>query len=268
MENVTFTHKVSKGSKFNQIYIPKERERYFEVGDLVEIKLLEKKVKLYYSNNLNKQGKLSEFKEDLIRKIFSFLSKYKEIEQIFVFGSFLTKKLDYNDIDIMLLVEKESEKFDKEIYLSLSDKFNLKFHLISIKKDNLKESLKISPLTRSMLYYYISNKEYEIPEKTEIDINHIRYLLMFPEDLLKFNLDSSEIYYNNLRKLLTIESFLNGKDIDPKKLDTLLLEFIDEELLNDIKKNAPIEKDELKTIKNFIRQKLKLIMSLLKNGKK
>ena len=34
MENVKFVHKVSRGSKFNQVYIPKENEKEFEPGEL------------------------------------------------------------------------------------------------------------------------------------------------------------------------------------------------------------------------------------------
>ena len=64
MEEIVFEKKVSKGSKFNQIYIPKEMESIVEVGDLVQIKLLEKHKALYYKN----QKKLPDFKEYLINK--------------------------------------------------------------------------------------------------------------------------------------------------------------------------------------------------------
>ena len=37
-----FEHKVSRGSKFNQIYIPTDKEKEFEPGDLVEVRLLKK----------------------------------------------------------------------------------------------------------------------------------------------------------------------------------------------------------------------------------
>ena len=42
-----FIHKISKGSRFNQIYIPKEASN-FEVGDIVKVILLGKKQELYY----------------------------------------------------------------------------------------------------------------------------------------------------------------------------------------------------------------------------
>src|SRR3989344_8304572 len=101
-----FVHKISQGSKFNQIYVPREAEKEFEVGDLVEVKLLKKKIGLYYSQ---KSIELSKFKGKLINEIFAFLSENKKIKQVFIFGSFLTKKIDYNDIDILVIAEKEDE---------------------------------------------------------------------------------------------------------------------------------------------------------------
>src|SRR3989338_9269341 len=49
-----FEHKISQGSRFNQIYIPKEMEEIFEVGDIVQVRLLKKKEQLHYSKTLKK----------------------------------------------------------------------------------------------------------------------------------------------------------------------------------------------------------------------
>ncbi len=68
MEKLKFIHRVSKGTRFNQIYIPLQMHNHFEAGDLVEVTLLEKKDSLYYSKHLNK---LNEFKENLIKKIYN-----------------------------------------------------------------------------------------------------------------------------------------------------------------------------------------------------
>ena len=77
MEAQTFTHKVSRGSRYNQIYIPKNMADFFDVGDIVEIKLIEKKESLHYSKNLRELGKLGEFKEGIIKSSFS-LQKREE----------------------------------------------------------------------------------------------------------------------------------------------------------------------------------------------
>jgi len=260
-----FIHQVSKGSRFNQIYIPKSVEKEFEVGDIVEVRLLKKENKLYYSQNLKK---LSEFKENLIKQIFTFLSKFREIKQIFIFGSFLTKKLDYNDIDILVIVNKEDNSLEKIINEEIIEEFNLKFHLIVSEEDRNIESLKISPILRSMFYYYVSNKKFLMPKEILINENHLKNLLMMPEDLLKVRFPLGKVYYDSLRKLITLEYFLKNDEIAPDKIDSELIGLINAEKLKILKENRNVESYLLKEIRSIIKEKLALIHKLIKYGKK
>ena len=156
-----FEHKVSKGSRFNQIYIPKEMESIFEVGDVVKVKLLKKRNGLFYSKGLQKIG---EFKEKLVKDVFSFFGNFHNIKQVFVVGSFLVGKIDYKNIDLIIIINKKSKDLEEKIYNCIIQKFQLKFHLIIIQEDHFSNLLKICPLTKSMFYYYISNKKFEIME--------------------------------------------------------------------------------------------------------
>jgi len=261
MQNVTkFIHRVSKGSRFNQIYVPKEYEQVFQEGDIVQVMLLEKRTKLYYSKNLKK---LSEFKEKLIKDIFSELSTFKEIKQVFIFGSFLTKNVDYNDIDVLVLNDKDIEE---TVYNSLIKKFNLKFHVIAIDDKNLKKVLEICPLVRSMLYRFVSNKPFIVQKDTRIDRNHIRFLLMLPEDLLEIELDS-KMFYEAIRRLTCIEYFLEDNEIAPDKIDGVLSKTLDNLLLERIKKDEQINNKNIAELRTIIKHKLKKIKGLLKNGK-
>lgn len=258
-----FIHTISKGSRFNQIYIPKVYEKMFDVGDLVEISLIEKK-KIFYSNSANK---LSSFKEEIIRKIFSFLSSYKEIKKVFIFGSFLTKNTDYKDIDILILIDNENEKFEKNVFHSLSNNINLNFHLISLHNDRFNESMKNNPLMRNIVYFSISNKEFVKLPDIEINEKIISYELMFPEDILDVEVSSAMIY-NSLRRVILIENFLNKKDILPQEIDKIISNLIDKELYENIKKDIPISKNKEVEIKNIIRKKIKEFHKIIKNGKK
>ncbi len=257
-----FVHKVSKGSRFNQIYVPKEYEKDFEVGDIVEVRLVEKKNKIYYSRNLKK---LPEFKEKIITDIFNFLSNNKKIEQIIVFGSFLTKDIDYSDIDVLVFSETESED---EVYRELIKNLKLKFHVLSVRKEVFMRTLEICPITRSMVYYFVSNKMFDIPNKYAINQNHLRFLLMMPEDLLKVKLNEGKVYYNSLRKLVTIENFLNGNETDPAKIDEELYKVIEKRKIDALRNNWKIEGNFLKEIERIIKSKLKIIYNLLQNGEK
>jgi len=256
-----FEHRVSKGSRFNQIYIPKEMQSVFEVGDIVKVKLLKKKNEIYHSKNLQRLG---EFKEKLIKEIFSHLITFPNIKQIFIVGSFLTEKIDYKDIDLVIITNQKQENLEKKIYNYLIKEFPLKFHIVIIPKNSFLNLLKICPLTRSMFYYYISNKKFDLPLNTTIDKNHIKFLLMMPEDLLKI-IANSRSFYDNLRRLITIKQFLENKSLNPTEINAKLKSLLGEFLYSQIKNNEPINKEILKNLRSIIRINLKEIQKNLKN---
>ena len=256
MEYIKFIHKVSKGSRFNQIYVPKEMEQHFQSGDIVEVTLIERKSNLHYSKGLSK---LNRFKENLVKDIFLELKKFKEISQIFIIGSFLTQKQDYNDIDIVLISDKDIEK---EVYKSLVDKFELKFHIISIAKDKLDNLLRYCPLTRSMFYNFVSDKEFRMSKESELNKDHLRYLMMMPEDLLKIKLGPRS-YYDAIRRLLTIERFLESLTIDPLEINKEIQKLIGEKLSDELRTYGQIDDETIKKLSDIIKSKLDKINKIL-----
>ena len=197
-----FIHQISKGSRYNQIYIPKEMEEMFEIGDTIKVILLKKKTFIYYSKNL----KLGEFKKNLIKKVFQLLASFPEIKQVFIVGSFLVKKTDYKDIDILIVYNKKIN--EEKIQDFLTEKITLNFHILAIEEKSFNSLVKICPLTRSTLYYFVSNRKFVLPEESIFDKNHINFLLMMPYDLLKINA-GSRTFYDNIRRLTTIQRFLD-----------------------------------------------------------
>ena len=257
-----FIHNVSKGSRFNQIYIPKSVEKKFEVGDTVEVKLIKKK-KLIFTHNVT----LSAFKKKLIEEVFKFLSKYKEIERVIFFGSFLTEVNTYRDIDISIIVKKEKDELLEKITLDLGKEFNLKFHIIISEEQSLMQSLEFSPLTRSMFYRHVSNKKFNIPSKRIIDKNHLSYILMMPDDLVNLVYKmNSRTYYDSLRRLLIIEMFLNKEDEDALKAKKIIEKLLGKELFIKCIENKIISKEETEKVKKIMSHNLELIKRRLKNG--
>ncbi len=259
MGDLKFIHKVSKGSRFNQIYVPLDYSNEFEVGDFVEVKLLKKQIKIFYSESMEK---LNEFKEKLIKDIFNFLKKYHEIEQVYIFGSFLSKREDYNDIDVLII--SENEKLDNEIYEELVEKFNLKFHVITISMDKLEVQIKIDPMFRNIIYTSVSNKEIINLPQRKVDKNHIQFFLMYPEDSIKVNLESSS-YYNAIRKVFVIECFLRKKEISSEDMKKEIISKLNPDIYKKIINNEILRKEELDKIKKVISNKLRNIYLLLKN---
>jgi predicted nucleotidyltransferase len=247
-----FIHQVSKGSRYNQIYIPKDAEGIFEVGDTVEVRLLRKKLELFCSKS---PLQLPEFKKSLIKQIFSSLSNFHEISQVFIVGSFLTEKSDYNDIDLLVISKQKSELLEKKVFSYLTEKFQLKFHILSVSQESFINLQKICPLTRSMFYYFVSNKKFHPEQEIIIDKKHIEFLLMMPEDLLKINANS-RTFYDNIRRLIAIRRFLEKKDLDSVKINQELKELLGEALYSRLKNNEAINNDMLKKLRGIIKKKI------------
>lgn len=248
-----FITKISKGSNFNQIYIPKDKSYEFPAGKMVEVKLLE--IPLVFSHFLN----ISEFKEKLIKDIFAFLDNF-DIKQKIVCGSFLMRKIDYRDIDVLLIVEKRNEKKENQIYEKLIEKFNLNFHVIFIEEKMFERLKEICPLTRSMLYRSVSDKQVILP-KRKIDKKHLQFLLMMPEDLLKIK-TNSRIFYDNIRRLIAIEFFLANKEENPEKIEKETGKIFD-----NIKNNEQISEKDMNILREIIKRKLKGIIEVIENRK-
>jgi hypothetical protein len=237
--------------------VPKEMEYHFQSGDLVEVVLIEKKSSIHYSSD---SIKLSEFKLNLIKDIFLELRVFKGISQIFIVGSFLTQKQDYKDIDIILISEKNLEK---EVYNLLLDKFELRFHIISIPENKFKDLQRYCPLTQSMLFYFISNKEFKLPKETEINKDHIRFLLMMPEDILKIKA-SPKVLYDSIRRLITIERFLQNLSLNSLETNKEIQTLISQKIVKDIRNNELVNSEIIEKLRDIIKLKLKKVNSLLK----
>lgn len=259
MQETVFKKKVSKGSRFNQVYIPKYLENEIGVGDEVEVKLIKKHVGLYYSKGL---GKLSQFKESLIKDVFSFLSRFDEILNIFAVGSFLFRKVDYRDIDIVIITERKARNFDELVYNRLIDKFNLKFHILSIEKEKFEYLLKTCPLTTAIFSAYVSNNVVSLKRKKTIDKKHLKFLLMMPEDLLDIRLNN-RVFFDNLRRLITIERFLDNRKLDWNKVNLELKNLIGERLFERMRNNEEINERKIDDIRKIIKVKLRRIENML-----
>lgn len=254
-----FTHRISKGSRYNQIYVPAGNESQFEVGDLVEVRLLEKKNRLYVH-----KASLTDFKRKLISEIFRFLAKNSDIEQIFVFGSFLYGKIGYNDIDIIIMGKDDSEEFDNKITDNLTEEFNLKFHVISVKEEGFLKELKTSPLMRSMMSHFVSNEKFSVPRERELDKNHILYLLMGPEDILKTDFEKGRIYYDQIRKLDIIERFLHNDEEDMLEINKNIENELGTKMLERLKKDEFIGKKDIDFLREIINKRLNKIKKEVK----
>ena len=108
---VILMSKISKGTRMDQIYIPKTRAPGFEIGETMLIKpaLQKIKPKPYYYNI----SYLEPIKNVMIEEI---LNYFEHIDNIIITGSFLEKGYDFEDIDIILITDKKTDNQNIERY--------------------------------------------------------------------------------------------------------------------------------------------------------
>ena len=96
--------KISKGTKMDQIYLPKNRIG-FNTGTYVKINTKEKIIitKPFFYNI----KEIEPIKLSLIKQIFNIVNKNIEADNIIITGSFIEKGFNFNDIDIIILTEKK-----------------------------------------------------------------------------------------------------------------------------------------------------------------
>ena len=116
---ITVIGRISRGSKMDQIYLPKRRiglipGEYVVISPLVN-PLSEKELSI----KLNFYGlkKLEPVKVNLIEEIVKRIRNKVNVDNIIFTGSFLEKGFRFNDIDILLISESE-----KSIEISLIKK--------------------------------------------------------------------------------------------------------------------------------------------------
>ena len=86
---------------------------------------------------------------------------------------------------------------------------------------------------------------------------------MTPEDLLKVN-PGSRAYYDSIRRLITIEMFLENKPADILEINKNLANIVGDKLVSLIKNNEPIEKEQIAFLRKIIKEKLSTIKNKLK----
>ena len=258
MQETVFKKMVSKGSRFNQVYVPKAMSGLIGVGDLVEVRLLEKHKEIYYSK---KQPRLNRFKEGMVNEIFGFLNKKAAYSCIFVVGSFLTKVYGFNDIDLVILDDKEINA--KRLEDALTKEFNQKFHILAYKKEELEKVLSYDPMIASMFSSYVSDRLIELKYGHKIDKKHILFLLMMPEDLLKIKL-SPKAFYDSTRRLVTIEHFLEKKSLLITNIDKEIEQLLGKDLYIAVKSNQLINDNEVEIIRGIIKEKVDRIKEWVK----
>lgn len=244
--------KISKGSKMDQIYLPKNRSGFF-TGQYVVIQPIEVTKEIskpfFYGTK-----SLETIKVRIIEEIFALIEKKTMPENIIITGSFLESGYRFNDIDI-IIVGKELVGLQKEIEQIIG----VKAHIIFIDNPSLIEGLNTDPLYQLMLSRCVSLKRiiYKIEPKINYPLLDL-HLLKSKALIDNFEMfDGNEKYYL-IRNMVAIMLFIKHKKISQEQVNKEIKKLFNLEVIQ-IKNNL-LNKDFLNKYKDIYNKTFNLIM--------
>ena len=259
--SIRFRARVSKGSKFSQIYVPKSVEE-IGAGDLVEVRLVQKRVSLFSRHVKN----LPVFKQKVLEGVIR-IGLGCGVQNVFVVGSFLTDVAGYHDIDVLVLVRDGENRsvWSERVLDAIIEEFPLKFHVLALWESEFEHLRNSCPLTNSMLYRYVSSRGISKTSSRFIDKNRILFLLMLPEDALGVIVESRTLY-DCVRRVVTIERFLKKESVDVLEVVKQVENILGVKIFEFLKRNEQINDDIRNHVRSLLRERIESVKELLKNG--
>ena len=258
--------KISKGTRMDQVYIPKNR-RGFDIGAYVVIKPIEieKIIEKPFFYNIKQ---IEPIKIDLIMEILNNINKITDkYENVIITGSFLDEGFNFSDIDIIIVSEERLNKI--QIKKGIEDTIKVKIHPVILNNRTLMDGLSIDPLYQLMLSRCIAKKRFIFKIDYKIDYK-ILDLHLLKSKLLIDNFDylnGTEKYYLT-RNMVAIFLYIKSKKINKEIVDKEIEKLFNIKSIQEIKQNI-LNKDEfLKLYKKIYNNTFNKIMENIKHGTK
>ena len=251
--------RVSKGSKMDQIYLPKNRFG-LDIGSYVVVKQLEEEKteeKLYFYD----VEYIEPIKLDIIKQIIKIIDKQYIYENVIFTGSFLDSGFNFNDIDILLIGENKPA-----IKEEIENKLGIKAHIIFIDNKSLMRGLSTDPIYQMMLSRCIAKKRFIYNLKNEINYKILDLHLLKSKTLINnFDILGGNEKYYLTRNLISISIYINGKKISKEVVDKEIKKEFNADV-KEIKQNVLDKKRFIKKYKEIYKKTFDELMRLIKNG--
>ncbi len=257
--------RVSKGSRMDQVYLPKNRSGLV-VGSYVVIKQVTEprlEIKPYFYS----LKYLEPIKLEIVKRIIGFIESYVENENIVITGSFLNKGFNFGDVDVLLITNESVNGLDIENRL-YSD-LGIKTHLIIIDSKSFVIGLESDPLFGMMLSRCVSKKRWIYHSKRKIDYKLLDLHLLKSKTLIdNFDVLKGDEKYYLTRNLIAIELFIGNKKIGMDVVDTEITKLFSLKSIDLIKNNLIGKGDFLDKYKKIYNDLFKKILKGVQNGAK
>ncbi len=232
---VFLVSKISKGSRMDQIYIPKERTSGLEVGTAVLIEPAlptRRKPKLCYYN----VEYLEPIKVAMIEKIFEHLEQVGEADNVLVTGSLLEHGFKFEDVDIVIISDKEIDA--GRIEKNLSTALGLKAQVIVIGFKALLKGISTDPLFPTLVSRFVSKKRIIFRAKRRFNYKLLDLHLLKSKSLIdNFDALTGNVKYKLTRNMVAILLFLDGKRLSIEAVNSEMEKRFGEDSVRLIKEN-------------------------------
>lgn len=263
---VFLVSKISKGSRMDQIYIPKERVPGFETGTAVLIEpVLEKvmqKPQPYHYNSRH----LEPIKIAVIEKIFEHFEGMAEVDNVLVAGSFLEEGFGFEDVDTIVLTEKRID--DAAVNAHFKATVGIDIHLICLPLKQLLKGIGSDPLFQMLISKFVAKKRLVMPKSRTINYRLLDLQLLESGALIDgFDFLNGREKYKMVRNAVAIACFLENKPLNASSVDNEIELYFGEGSAKKIRENS-IEAEFRSKYALFHKKLLKRIFEGVKNESK
>jgi len=239
--------KISKGSKMDQVYIPKNRAG-FSIGDYVVIKPLEEEKpieRLYYHGIKNLEPIKINIIDEILGIIYNSLNNY---DNIIITGSFLEEGFNFNDIDIILITKN---KINTDIIkMSIERKTGLKAHILVLNNKELIKGIETDPLYQMMLSKCVAKKRFVYKTNNVKNYKLLDLHLIKSKVLLdNFDVLSGNEKYNLTRNMIAISLYIEKGRVNNELVNENIKKYFGLKDIQEIKQNIINKKDFLRKYK-------------------
>jgi len=256
--------KISKGTKMDQVYLPKNRHG-FGIGSYVLITPLRepKETERPYFYNAS----IEPLKVHVIQRIFTVIDQYStSYENIIITGSFLEKGFSFNDIDILLISEHKEEV--EALTTAIEALFGTKVQLLCLSNKELLKGLSTDPIYEMMLSSCVAKKRFIYKIERKLNYKHLDLQLLKSKSIFdNFELlDGHEKWYL-IRNLVCLSLFIGNKKINNEEVNKKLANALGVDK-GTIKKNMLDKKPFLQKYKDLYQKTFMQILNAIKHGTK
>ena len=213
----TLIKRISKGARFNQIYLQKNEGAGFEPGKSVVISPLENiisKEPPIFEYNV----KLESLKREIVKLVFKIVDSHGHYGNIIITGSFLDEGFNFEDIDIIIINSVNIEK--DEIKNTIERNTGINTHLTLIDSESFNRGIRRDPLFRLMIDRYVSTKRAIFRNDRELNYKLLDIHLLKNKNLIEgYDLFSIKQRKKLLRDFISIKLFSENKKVTIKSIE-------------------------------------------------